>query len=191
MASREKTAQIRQQIVEATDELLYRKGFNLMSFSDIAEASDTPRGNLYYYFKTKDEVLAAVIERRVQQMSQMLDDWDDSIPTPLDRLKRFAHIVVTEQERVQRYGCPMGSLNTELGKSQQPLQALAKRQFDVFKTWLTRQFQALDKGDDSEELAMHLLVRSQGIAVMSQVYGDAALIDREVAGINEWLESLV
>jgi AcrR family transcriptional regulator len=190
MAKREKTEQIRQQIVAATDDLLYQKGFNLMSFTDIADAAEVPRGNLYYYFKTKDEVLAAVIEHRLQQMRQMLDEWEQSIPTPLERLQRYVRIPVNELANVTRFGCPMGSLNTELGKAQPELQTVARQQFDMFREWLTTQFQELGMGEKSEHLAMHLLVHTQGIATIAQVYQAPAVVKREIEELSNWLKNL-
>jgi AcrR family transcriptional regulator len=190
MASRQKTRQQRQQIIEAIDDLLYEKGFNLMSFSDIAEVSGVPRGNIYYYFKTKDEVLQAVIEHRLAGMQQMLEQWEKTLDGPLDCLRRYAEILLNEGNRVTRYGCPMGSLNTELGKVQPALQKISRAQFDLFKKWLKRQFKRLQPNGDAEAMAMHLLVHTQGIATMANVYGDKKLIARELAMINDWLEKV-
>ena len=190
MASYKKTAQVRRQIVEATDDLLYHKGYNLMSFSDIAVASGLPRGNLNYHFKTKQEVLAAVIEHRLEQMQVMLEDWDRTLPTPLARLQRFAQIPLNEIANVSRYGCPMGSLNTELGKSQPRLRAISRAQFDRFREWLQQQFRALAPEQDADALALRLLVRAQGLAVVSQLYADQELVRREVDDIMDWLQGV-
>lgn len=190
MAARDKTEQIRRQIIKATDDLLYHRGFNLMSFTDIAEAAKVPRGNLYYYFKTKDEVLAAVVEYRVTQIKNMLVEWDTVIDRPLDRLKRYAAIPVNEVKNVIRFGCPMGSLNSELGKAQPALQMIARKQFDVFRRWIKQQFKVLCPDQDVDALSMHLLVRTQGLAVMSYVYKDKKLVLREVSDIETWLDSL-
>lgn len=191
MATRDKTEQIRQQIIVATDNLLYHKGFNLMSFSDIAAVAKVPRGNLYYYFKTKDEVLEAVIEYRVVQMKAMLAEWDKSIKTPLERLKRYAAIPINEIKNVIRFGCPMGSLNSELGKSQNELQKIARSQFDVFRQWIKAQFKTMCPDQDADALSLHLLVRTQGLAAISFAYKDKKLALREVEGIKVWLESLM
>ena len=190
MATHEKTEQIRLQIIEATDDLLYHKGYNLMSFSDIAEASGIPRGNLNYHFKTKQEVLRGVIEHRLLQMKSMLDEWDKTIPTPLERLKRYARIPVNELGNVSQFGCPMGSLNTELGKVQSQLQSVSRMQFDLFRGWLKRQFHALAPHRDADNLTMHMLVRTQGLAVMSHIYSDQSLVKREVEGIVAWLDGI-
>ncbi len=54
-----KSERTRQRIVEAANRLFYHKGYNQTSFSDVVEAAGVPRGNIYYYFKTKDEILEA------------------------------------------------------------------------------------------------------------------------------------
>jgi len=190
MVTHEKTRRIRQRIVHACDDLLYHKGYNRMSFSDIAKASGIPRGNLNYYFKTKQQVLDAVIEHRLGQAREMLDEWDRAYPKPLERLKRYARIPFNERENVSRFGCPMGSLNTELGKQQRELQAVSRMQFDLFREWLARQFQAWLPGQDADALSLHLLARTQGLAVLAHAYADPLLPRHGVDDIHAWLESL-
>lgn len=43
----------RQRIIDAAENLFYRRGYNQTSFQDISDATDIPRGNFYYYYKTK------------------------------------------------------------------------------------------------------------------------------------------
>ncbi|MCW8930541.1 MAG: TetR/AcrR family transcriptional regulator [Gammaproteobacteria bacterium] len=190
MRAREKTEQIKLVIVKATDELLYHKSYNLMSFSDIAEASDIPRGNLNYHFKTKDDILLAVVAYRVQQMNKMLSDWDASINSPLERLLRFAQIPLNEKNNVVQHGCPIGTLNQELGKVQPELKAISKQQFDVFKQWLIKQFSDFVPGQDAQKLAVHMLVRSQGLSAVAFIEEDKKIIETEVKAIEQWLKSL-
>ena len=190
MITREQTEKIRQQIVKAADQLFYQKGYNLTSFSDIATVSEIPRGNLNYHFKTKDEVLLAVIQYRVNEMKQMLQNWDEQYKTPTERLKRYAQIVSNVKNEVIQYGCPMGTLNSELGKVQQDLQDVTKEQFDVFEQWIKKQFQAMGCSKNAVELTMHLMVWTQGISTMAYIHQDVRLIQREVKSIINWLESL-
>jgi len=190
MVAREKTEQVRQQIVKAADQLFYQQGYNLTSFSDIAIASKVPRGNLNYYFKTKNEALIAVIQYRVAEMQKMLQNWENKYKTPLERLQRYAQIVSKVKNEVVQYGCPMGTLNTELGKVQQELKAITKEQFDIFENWIKKQFQAMGCGKNAAELTMHLMVRTQGISTMAYIHQDTRLIQREVKSIISWLDSL-
>ena len=111
-----KSERTRQKIVEAANRLFYHKGYNQTSFSDVVDAAGVPRGNIYYYFKTKDEILEAAIKHRTERITQMLEGWTGSYRTPIDRLHRFIDILSNSADAIMRYGCPMGTLNTELGR---------------------------------------------------------------------------
>ena len=190
MIAREKTELLKQQIIKAADQLFYQKGYNLTSFSDISAVSKIPRGNLNYYFKTKDEVLIAVIQYRVNEMESMLQDWEKEFKTPLERLQRYAKIVSNVKNEVINYGCPMGTLNSELGKVQRDLQIITKEQFDIFENWIKKQFQTMGWGKKSAELTMHLMVWTQGVATMAYIHQDTRLIQKEAKSISSWLTSL-
>ena len=190
MVEREKTEQVREQIVKVADQLFYQKGYNLTSFSDIALASKIPRGNLNYYFKTKDEALVAVIQYRVTKMQEMLENWEKEFKSPLERLKRYAQIISNVRDEVIHYGCPMGTLNAELGKVQQELQIITKKQFEVFEQWIKKQFKVMGCSKNAADLTIHLMVWTQGISTMAYIHKDTRLIQREVKSIVSWLDSL-
>lgn len=187
-----KGAEVRQQIIETADEVIYQRGFHQASFAELAEAVGLPKGNFYYYFKSKDELLEAVIDHRLVAIKAMLADWQSQLPDPMARLARFLQIPLNESERVIDYGCPMGTLSMELGKTDPVQQAYARQMFELFKAYLQRQFHDLGKtATEAEALAMHLLVWSQGMAVISSAYKDTACLQREIADARAWLATLV
>ena len=190
MTVHKNTSLVRDQIIKSTDDLLYQKGFNQMSFTDISDASKVPRGNINYHFKTKEDILVAVIEHRLAGMKQMLSDWQSSFKTPLKRLKRYAQIPIKEEQLVIEYGCPMGTLNSELGKVQRPLQALAKQQMDVFYDWIYQQFEQLCPDKDTKQLTEQMLIRTQGMSILAHTYNDTTILEREVQEIYLWLDKL-
>jgi len=180
----------RQRIIQAANELFYHKGFNQTAFSEVAEASGIPKGNFYYYFKSKDELLDAVIAMRLEGIRDMLHEWRAEYAEPRERLKRYARILLNETRDVVRYGCPMGSLNVELGKTQLALQSRASEMFTLFHDWLVEQFVALGYRQDAAPLALHLLAMSQGAALIGNVYQDQPFISSEVERIIDWIDSL-
>jgi AcrR family transcriptional regulator len=185
-----KSERTRQRVVDAANQLFYRKGYNRTSFSDVVAEADVPRGNIYYYFKTKDEILKAVITHRIEVISIMLAEWDKNISDPLDRLQRFVRILYDSSPALLRSGCPMGSLCVELAKDQPGLKEESKRLFDRFQGWLVRQFIDLGYQEDARELSLRLLARGQGIIVIAQVYQDPGFLQRGTQEINRWLEEL-
>ena len=185
-----KSERTRQRIVEAANRLFYHKGYNQTSFTDVVQADAVPRGNIYYYFKTKDEILEAAIRYRTERISQMLEQWTGSYRTPIERLHRFLDILSDSADAIMRFGCPMGTLNTELGKEQRELQAQAENLFKVFESWLVDQFSELGYAGRAHELALRLMAMGQGINVMAHVHHDPAFLRREKERLGRWLDQL-
>ena len=179
----------RDHIVEAADRLFYRQGYEHTSFSDIADVVRISRGNFYYHFKSKDEILDAVIDVRLAETREMLAAWEAAADHPADRIRCFIRILIANRADIKRYGCPVGTLSTELAKLNHASQAEANRLFTLFRTWLRRQFVLLGRKADADALAMHLLARSQGVATLANAFHDERFIKQEVRRMCDWLES--
>lgn len=179
----------RERIIEAANRLIYIKGYNQTSFADVANEVGITKGNLHYHFKSKDELLEAIIASRMAMISQNLAEWDRQYPDAKDRLKRFTQMMLNDGQDVVRYGCPMGSLNVELGKCQVPLRDSSREMFDLFQDWLTKIFKQMGR-KDNRILSKHLLAMAQGAALMSYVYADAKILKDECKAINEWIDGL-
>ncbi|MHB1514063.1 MAG: TetR/AcrR family transcriptional regulator [Acidiferrobacter sp.] len=181
----------RTDIVDCAKDLFYTQGYERTSFTDIVNATGVYRGNIYHYFKSKEEILEAVIDQRLAEFRIVLKQWDVRHSTPRARLMAFVQMIASKRKDLTRYGCPIGSLNTELAKDQHDLQQSSKALFDLFRDWLTAQFIALGYAAEAESLALHLLGRAQGIAVIAHVYGDAALLQGEVSRLEAWIEESI
>lgn len=180
----------RELIVQAADTLFYHRGFEKTSFADIADAVKISRGNFYYHFKTKDEILSAVIALRAAKTQTMLSAWADQEITPLGRLSCFADMLIQNRKDIQRYGCPVGTLCAELSKLEHPATGEAGMIFGQFRRWLREQFEAMGIKTKADTLAMHLLARSQGVAALANAFHDERFIRHEVQQIEKWLQSL-
>jgi TetR/AcrR family transcriptional repressor of nem operon len=179
----------RDHIVEAADRLFYRQGYEHTSFSDIADVVQISRGNFYFHFKSKDEILDAVIDVRLTNTKKMLEQWEFEGKQPADRIRSFIHILIANRADIKRYGCPVGTLCSELAKLNHASQAEANKLFTLFRTWLRRQFTLLGREADADALAMHLLARSQGVATLANAFHDEKFIKQEVKQMCDWLDS--
>ncbi len=179
----------RQQIIEVADKLFYERGFEHTSFADIADAVQISRGNFYYHFKSKDEILNAVIVLRLAKTRAMLQQWESQGPNAEERIRSFIHMMLVNRTAIKLYGCPVGTLCTELTKLSHPSGGMANQLFTLFHTWLRKQFTLLGRKGDAEELAMQLLVSSQGIATLASAFHDERFIKREVKRLDDWLRS--
>lgn len=186
-----KGEQTRINIVECASRLFYEHGYDGTSFSDIVDASGLFRGNIYHYFKTKDDILKAVIEQHLEEYRALLAKWDKELPDAKARMHAFVDMIAGRKTELAEYGCPIGSLNTELAKDRRDLQGTARALFDLLRAWLSSRFRDLGRSNaEAESLALHLLGRAQGVAVISHVYRDTKLLQNETSGLHAWLEQL-
>jgi TetR/AcrR family transcriptional regulator, transcriptional repressor for nem operon len=177
-------------IVEKADSLFYEVGFEATSFADIAAAVGISRGNFYHHFKTKDDILDAVIAHRMEQTRAILDGWQAEGEGPRERILSFIHMLIANQAKIMAFGCPAGTLCSELAKLDHAAQGRTAEIFGLFRDWLAGQFRALGAGDRAQAMALHLLAWSQGVAVMTTAFRDENFIRSEVAGIEQWLATL-
>lgn len=177
-------------IVAEADRLFYEQGYEHTSFAAIANAVGISRGNFYHHFKSKDEILDAVIVQRVAGTRQMLEAWESQSDTPVARIRCFIRIVVTNREQIMRYGCPVGTLCTELAKLEHAARPQANQLFTLFRVWLRKQFQLLGRKTDADALALHVLAFSQGVAVLAHAFHDKPFVQREVERMCDWLDGI-
>lgn len=91
-------------IMQKTLLLLLRKGFDGVSVSDIKQEVDIARGLLYHYFKSKDELLMAVLTEIVLPLKKM-DEEPDREKSISDFISYWLHFCrqITEKLRTEEY----------------------------------------------------------------------------------------
>src|SRR6201997_5776439 len=104
----------RERLIGAACELFSRQGIAGTTLAHIAEAAEVPLGNMYYYFKTKDEIVAAVVEARTEEIRSATAALQRRHGTPKARLKALVAMLAESRETIADHGCPLGTLCTEL-----------------------------------------------------------------------------
>lgn len=187
----QKGVALRQRIVAAADQLFYEQGYENTSFSDIANTVDISRGNFYYHFKSKDDILSAVLDSRREGIHAMLEEWETKYPDPKQRIERYIDIMTNNQHNIAEHGCPIGSLCTELAKLRHDMHEQATDMFILFRDWLSTQFRQLGQKRNAKQLAMHLLARGQGIASITSAFEDQKFLQSEVKNLKAWLDEII
>jgi TetR/AcrR family transcriptional regulator, transcriptional repressor for nem operon len=178
----------RERLVTAARQVLYEHGVEKTTLADIAAAADVPLGNVYYYFKTKDALVAAVIEsyqHSYGEMSAELEQHDG----PAGRLKALIQVLTSRRDRLASFGCPIGSLSSELGKREDDLRSETGTILAGLIDWAAVQFRAMGR-DDAQQLAVALIAAYEGIALLAATLRDPSLISAEGDRLNRWIDFL-
>jgi AcrR family transcriptional regulator len=179
----------RERLVAAATGLLHQQGIERTTLADMAKAADVPAGNVYYYFKTKDDVIAAVIDAHAQQIRSTLAAIDAHHRSPKSRLKALVRELTAQSDIVAQHGCPLGSLCSELGKrAEQPGFAGAELMRLPIE-WAEEQFRSLGRRD-AHDLALDLLAAYEGSALLANTMRDPSVLSRAAQRLNRWIDTL-
>lgn len=180
----------RDRLVAAAVQLLHQQGIERTTLADIAQLADVPAGNVYYYFKTKDDVIAAVIEAHKQQVRATLGSIDSGHRTPKARLKALARELGGQGELVVNYGCPLGSLCAEIDKRVDAPDFAAADLMLVLIGWAEDQFRQMGHGGQSRDLALELVAAYEGNALLANTLRDPKILVGAARRLDRWIDAL-
>src|SRR5882757_8660780 len=105
----ERGRRARAAIIDAAATLMYQKGVSMTSLDDVLAAAGSGKSQLYHYFDSKAELVAAVIERQLelvlaeQPSLQQIDSWDG--------INRWgAEILELHSAPGGPFACPLGTM---------------------------------------------------------------------------------
>ena len=179
----------RERLVAAAAQLVHEQGIERTTLAEIAKAADVPAGNVYYYFKTKDDVLAAVIESHARQIKTTLDLIEERHRIPKGRLKALVGDFVSRSELIAEYGCPLGTLCSELDKRIAEPRLPAAELMRVPIEWAQTQFKSLGR-QDSHELAVDLMAAYEGSALLANTLRDPKILTSAARRLDRWIDTL-
>ena len=180
----------RERLVAAATRLLHQQGIERTTLADIAQLADVPAGNVYYYFKTKDDVIAAVVDAHVGQVSASLAALDARYRSPKARLKALVSEFAGNSELLARYGCPLGSLCSEIDKRQDAPDFAVGELMRTIIDWAEVQYRALGQGSDARDLAIDMLAVYQGNALLANTLRDPKILSGAARRLERRIDAL-
>lgn len=178
----------RERLISAADNLIHKQGFHRTTLADIAEESGVPLGNVYYYFKTKEELCKAVIEERRQDLSSKLQDCCKA-EQPKQALISLVKHIAKESDILAKEGCPMGSLCQELDPDYEELMHSADGCMTEMLHWATEQFKLMGV-ESPADMGFEFVSRMQGVIIIGNAMHDADKIRQQLNKICDWVKSV-
>ena len=182
-------AQKRQRLVESARRMIYHQGVERTTLADVATEADVAVGNIFYYFKTKDELVDAIVEGYCGEGEELLARLDRR-RTPRARLKGFVQELDATREYISQYGCRIGTLASELNKRcGSEASAGSQELLGSFVDWAERQFREMGQ-PDARDLAVTLIAAYQGIALLTHSLRDPDLMHRQCRRLLRWIDDV-
>jgi TetR/AcrR family transcriptional regulator, transcriptional repressor for nem operon len=177
----------RQRLVTAAIEQFHRQGYKRTSLADVAKSAGISAGNVFYYFKAKDDLALAVIDEWCSLLSGYLVDLE-SDDDAWKRLEAFVHQARLMRDIYVTLGCPLAGLTRDLRQESDALKDQVARIYATQFRWLEKEFH---RGGVSKKhassLSRTLMAAYHGSILLAFVQSDASLIDDEVDHLTAWL----
>ena len=173
----------RAKILDAAARVINEQGFAATTVDDVIEAAElSGKSHFYHYFKSKEELGFAVIERQSERFEERgLAILREPMIEPVDRLVLFIDtLVALQMEREGRNGSPFGNLAGEMADAHEGF----RRRLDlVFDQW-AGQLQALllelrgqlHESVDAARLSRFIIAALEGGMLMTRVKRDASVM---------------
>jgi len=178
----------RERLICSADNLILQQGFRQTTLADIAEDSGIPLGNVYYYFKTKQDIGKTVIENRLRGLRELLAKCSAKASAK-DRLLEFLRYPGEIKQTLINNGCPMGTLSYELSRSQTYLQAPSSDLIKTLLDWTVVQFTGVGVTNPKAS-GLQFVCNLQGMSLVANTLKQGEIIDIMVERTREWIQSL-
>jgi TetR/AcrR family transcriptional repressor of nem operon len=179
----------RDRLIAGASQVFYEQGVERTTIADIAAASGVPLGNVYYYFKTKDDIVDAVVSTRIAAIESTYAALAERYDTPTERLKALFRSLSEEADMIAQRGCPIGSLCTELSKRVTGPEPHSAKLMHALIDGPEQQFREMGRSD-AHELAVEMITAYQGTAVLSHATASPELLRREADRVDRWIDDI-
>jgi len=157
----------RERMVEGAARLLARQGLQATSFSEVLEASGSPRGSVYHHFpEGKNQLVKAALDFAAAQMAQILDQKEGAPAEEITDLFLWAWRTILERSGFQS-GCAVVAV-TVATDSPELLEHIAA----ILRSWRGRLAELLVKGGlaprEAGPFAAILLAASEGAVILGR-----------------------
>jgi len=170
--------------------LFHHNGLNATSLADIAKHADIPIGNVYYYFKTKEELALAAVSKRKEQFSAAYALLEEHVDDPRQRLIEAVYYFEKVRDEYTRFGCPIGKIIVDADTEKDTVVQTSAQVLAEFVLWAERPIRQLGHSSDARRYATSLMAGVQGAAIMAKAMRNPEIISDEIARLVNWIETL-
>jgi TetR/AcrR family transcriptional regulator, transcriptional repressor for nem operon len=187
----------RQRIVEAALYLFWLRGYTATGIAEILERANANAGSFYYSFKTKEELLLAVLELYIQTlMPVVIQPVLSQVQDPIERV--FGILEFYRKNLLATgctYGCPIGRLALEIPEEQFRVH---KRLADNFDGWTAAIEKCLEDAQrripqnvNLKTLSKFVLTVMEGGVMQARAHRVVEPFDASVEHLREYFRLLI
>lgn len=187
----------RSRIIDTAARRFAESGFRASSLTDVAEEAGVHGGSVYYFFKSKEELLLAVLDRRAEMLWPVVID--PAFARTSDPIERIFCLLAQYREWMIASDCtlvcPIGRLALEVGTQSGKVHEKIAANFDGWRLavrgCLDRAADRLPNGTNLDQLARFVLTVMEGGLMQSRSQRDIQPFDDSVSQLRSYFKLLL
>jgi TetR/AcrR family transcriptional regulator, transcriptional repressor for nem operon len=187
----------RERLVEAGLYLFWLQGYAATGIAEILARASANAGSFYHFFKTKEELLLAVLEMYIRSLEPVVvQPVLRQVADPVERV--FGILEFYRRNLLATgctYGCPIGRLALEIPEEQFRVH---KRLADNFDGWTAAVEKCLEDarerfpaGTNLNTLSKFVLTVMEGGVMQSRAHREVAPFDASVEHLREYFRLMM
>ena len=185
-----RTSTAKERLLKAARRCIWENSFESVSVDKLCQEAQINKGSFYHFFKSKKELLLAVIESDWQSIRQHLYDAAFSEEKdPALHVQRWFDLTYKWQKKIQEktghvYGCPFANIAYEIGPRDEEVRQKVDRIFSASLRYISKTIQAgidqeiLPNDTEAQQVAQSIYGFFQGVLLMAKSQNDPEVINQ-------------
>lgn len=185
----------RQAIIQQIIEHVHLHGFSETSMNDIIGITGVKKGNLYFHFKSKEELILEALKEAHRKYQEYLSFHAEKAAQPLLKIEAMLDAVCAyHKKRKFKGGCIFGNTALEMADKNSAYRKFIRDVFEQWSNWIAAQIkEAKTKGllhvhTPVKDLSRNILSMLEGGILLSKVTKNPDDLEAAIRGIKELLE---
>jgi len=198
MRTRQIQSPAREKLLNAAQRLMQAKGYPATTIDEICRAARLTKGSFFHYFKSKEDLGRALLERySLRDRPAGLNLPQSHNPDPLQRVFGYLESsALYYQSSDGRSGCLLGNFAQELSDTHPGIRSLCAKQFDA---WAETFKGALDEAVfehrprtelNTQGLAEYFIAVLEGSLILGKAHRDMGIVRRNLRHFKEYLRMI-
>lgn len=187
----------KEKLVEAARELFWEKGYSETSLQDVVARARAKTGSLYYFFRTKEDLLLAVLNHYVELLWPAVIE--PAFGRTQDPIERIFSILNRYREGLIytgfAHGCPIGNLALEVSDEHPRAREKIAQNFAGWRKWIEKCLEEaasrLPANLDRQKLATFVLTTMEGAVMQARAHKSLEQFDASVAVLRDYIDRLL
>ncbi len=178
-------------------ELFTIQGYEATSLADILHRAGVNSGSLYYFFKTKEELLLAGLDFFKTLLYPVV--MAPAFAREQDPIERIFAVLADYRQRLidcdLAYECPIGKLALEVGRYSEPARIKIAENFAAWREQIRQCLEAasdrLPLNVDVDGLATLVLTTMEGAVMQARTHRDISYYDASISHLRSYFQYLL